>query len=85
MFAGNSGFAAASGAGDVENEIELSKMREIDPQSGDPLKDAAGDARLSEALRGLAASSHRGAPAEVGTGLATAFRRHHARRRLVRR
>ncbi len=60
-------------------------MREIDPQSGDPLKDAAGDARLSEALRGLAASSHRGAPAEVGMGLATAFRRHHARRRLARR
>jgi hypothetical protein len=60
-------------------------MREIDPQSGDPLKDAAGDARLSEALRGLAASSHRGASAEVGAGLATAFRRHHARRRLVRR
>ena len=60
-------------------------MREIDPQSGDPLKDAAGDARLSEALRGLAASAHRGAPAEVGLGLATAFRRHHARRRLVRR
>lgn len=60
-------------------------MREIDPQSGDPLKDASADARLSDALRGLAASSHRGAPAEVGAGLATAFRRHHARRRLVRR
>ncbi len=60
-------------------------MREIDPQSGDPLQNAARDARLSEALRGLAASSHRGAPAEVGAGLATAFRRHHARRRLVRR
>lgn len=59
-------------------------MREIDPQSGDPLKDA-GDARLSDALRGLAASSRQGAPAEVGAGLATAFRRHHARRRLVRR
>lgn len=60
-------------------------MREIDPQSGDPLKDTAADARLSEALRGLAASSHRGAPAEIGAGLATAFRRHHVRRRLVRR
>ncbi|HEX9254611.1 MAG TPA: hypothetical protein VF938_03660 [Candidatus Angelobacter sp.] len=60
-------------------------MREIDPQSGDPLKDATGDARLSEALRGLAASSHRGAPIEIGEGLSTAFRRHHARRRLVRR
>jgi hypothetical protein len=60
-------------------------MREIDPQSGDPLKDATVDTRLSEALRGLAASSRRGAPAEVGAGLATAFRRHHARRRLVRR
>jgi len=56
-------------------------MHEIDPQSGD-LKS---DARLSEALRGLAASSGRGAPAELGAGLATAFRRHHARRRLVRR
>jgi hypothetical protein len=87
MFAGNGGITASSGAGDVENEIELSKMREIDPQSGDPLKDTAGDARLSEALRGLAASSRRGAPVEVGMGLATAFRRHHdhARRRLVRR
>jgi hypothetical protein len=85
VFAGDGGFAAASGAGDVENEIELSKMREIDPQSGDPLKDAAVDARLTEALRGLAASSRRGAPVEIGAGLTAAFRRHHARRRLVRR
>jgi hypothetical protein len=81
MFARNGGFAAASGARNVENEIELSEMHEIDPQSGD-LKS---DARLSQALRGLAASSRQGAPAEVGAGLATAFRRHHARRRMVRR
>jgi hypothetical protein len=81
MFAGNGGIAAAPGAGNVENEIELSKMREIDPQSGD-LKS---DARLSQALRGLAASSGRGAPAEVGAGLTVAFRKHHRRRRLVRR
>src|SRR6478672_12189541 len=60
-------------------------MREIDPQSGDPLKDSAADTRLSEALRGLAAASRRGAPTELGAGLVTAFRRHHARRRLVRR
>lgn len=60
-------------------------MHEIDPQSGDPLKDALGDTRLTDALRGLAASSRRGAPIEIGAGLATAFRRHHARRRLVRR
>jgi hypothetical protein len=60
-------------------------MREIDPQSGDPLEDAPLDARLTRALHGLAASSHRGAPAEVGAGLAAAFRRHHARRRLIRR
>lgn len=61
-------------------------MREIDPQSGDPLREGQNaDARLSVALRGLAAASHQGAPAEVGAGLATAFRRHHARRRLVRR
>jgi hypothetical protein len=51
-------------------------MFEIDPQS---------EGRLTEALRQLAASSRQGAPAEVGAGLATAFRRHHARRRLVRR
>jgi hypothetical protein len=79
VFVGNCGFAAASGAGDVENEVELAKMREIDPQSGD-LKS---DARLSEALRGFAALSGRGAPAEVGAGLAAAFRKHHARRRRV--
>jgi hypothetical protein len=56
-------------------------MHEIDPQSGD----LQTDQRLADALRGLAASSHRGAPAEMGTALALAFRRHHARRRLVRR
>ena len=72
-------------ADNVEDEIELPKMREIDPQSGDPLKDATGDALLAEALHGLAASSRQGAQAEVGAGLAMAFRRHHARRRLVRR
>jgi hypothetical protein len=80
VFAGNGGFAAASGASDVENEIELSKMHEIDPQSGN----SSTDERLTKALRGLAESSRQGAPAEVGAGLATAFRRHHARRRLVR-
>ena len=56
-------------------------MREIDPQSGD----LQTDQRLSDALRGLAASSRQGAPAELGAGLTMAFRRHHARRRLVRR
>jgi len=61
-------------------------MREIDPQSRDPLReDQNADARLTEALRGLAASSGQGAPVEVGAGLTAAFRRHHARRRLVRR
>jgi len=61
-------------------------MCEIDPQSGDPLgEDPNADARLAGELRGLAASSRQGAPAEVGAGLVTAFRRHHARRRLVRR
>jgi len=55
-------------------------MREIDPQSGD-LKS---DARLGEALRELAVSSRQSAAPEVGAGLAMAFRRHHARRRLVR-
>ena len=32
----------------------------------------------------MAASSREGAPAQVAAGLATAFRRHHARRRLLR-
>jgi hypothetical protein len=56
-------------------------MREIDPQSEAPLEDD----KLTGALRHLAASSRRGAPAEIGAVLATEFRRHHARRRLVRR
>lgn len=60
-------------------------MREIDPQSGHPLEDAPLDARLTGALRGLAAASRQGAPADLGASLAMAFRRHHARRRLVRR
>jgi hypothetical protein len=86
VFAGNRGFTAASRAEYVEDEIELPKMREIDSQSGDPLgEDSNADARLTGALRGLAAVSQQGAPAEVGAGLAMAFRRHHARRRLVRR
>jgi hypothetical protein len=51
-------------------------MHEIDPLS---------DSRLTEALRRLAASSREGAPAQIASGLATAFRRHHARRRLIRR
>jgi hypothetical protein len=79
MFARNGGFTAASRKGDVEDEIELSKMSEIDPQTGDP-----GEARLAEALRRLAGSSQQGAPAEIGAGLVTAFRRHHTRRRRIR-
>jgi hypothetical protein len=84
MFAGNRGIAAASGAGDVEKEIKLAKMREIDSQSGNPHEGVQQDPRLTRALRGLAASSRQGAPTELGAGLAAAFRRHHARRRLVR-
>jgi hypothetical protein len=56
-------------------------MRAIDPQSDAPLEDD----KLTAALRHLAASSPHGAPAEIGVGLTMAFRRHHARRRLVRR
>lgn len=50
-------------------------MSEIDPQSGDP---------LVKALRQLAASSQQGVPAELGVGLATAFRQHHRRKRIRR-
>ena len=49
------------------------------------MEGAPQDPRLIRALRGLAASSRQGAPAELGAGLTAAFRRHHARRRLVRR
>lgn len=51
-------------------------MREIDPQS---------EARLAESLRRLAADAPRSAPAGLGVELAGRFRRHHARRRLMRR
>jgi hypothetical protein len=51
-------------------------MHEIDPQS---------DPRLTEALRHLAASSRQAAPPEIGAGLLNEFRRHHARRKGIRR
>jgi hypothetical protein len=81
LFTRDSGFQAASGTRNVEDEIEFAKMPEIDPQFGD----SRADSKLTEALRHLAASSQQGAPAEIGAGLATAFRRHHVRRRRVRR
>jgi hypothetical protein len=43
------------------------------------------EARLSKALRSLAATSSGSTPLEVGEALVGAFRRHHARRRMVRR
>jgi hypothetical protein len=54
-------------------------MHEIDPQF-----DPSAEGRLSAAMRRLATSSRQGAPAEIGAGLATAFRRHHTRRRRIR-
>lgn len=51
-------------------------MPEINPQS---------EARLREALRRLGASSRQSAGPEIGAGLLQEFRRHHARRRMVRR
>jgi len=53
-------------------------MREIDPQS-------KSEARLSEALRRLASASRQSAPEELGAELLGTFRRHHARRRWMRR
>ena len=47
--------------------------------------DNKSEARLRESLRSMAAATRRNAPAEIGDTLAIAFRRHHARRRLVRR
>jgi len=51
-------------------------MREIDPQS---------EARLKRALQRLAAASPQSLPAEVSAELLGKFRRHHARRRWMRR
>jgi hypothetical protein len=76
LFAWNGGLTAAPRTGDVEDEIELAKMREIDPQS---------EPRLTEALRRLAASARQSAPPETGAGLLSEFRRHHTRRRRIRR
>ena len=55
-------------------------MHEVEPQSGDRT-----EARLSDALRQMAAASRQGARPEIGAGLMTAFRRHHSRRRKFRR
>jgi hypothetical protein len=88
MFAGNGGFQAASGAGHAQNEIEFSKMHEVDPQSdsqSDLHSEDRTEARLTEALRRMAAASRQGARPEVGAGLISAFRRHHTRRRNIRR
>ena len=59
-------------------------MYEVDPQSGLQSDDRT-EARLTEALRRMAAASRQGARPEVGAGLISAFRRHHARRRNIRR
>src|ERR1051326_6914549 len=51
-------------------------MREIDPQS---------EARVKEAFERLAAAAPRSLPAEASAELLGKFRRHHARRRWIRR
>jgi hypothetical protein len=55
-------------------------MHEIDSQSENPRAEET----LAKALRHLASSSPQSASAEIGVGLATAFRRHHTRRRRIR-
>jgi hypothetical protein len=59
-------------------------MHEVDPQSDQQAEDRT-EARLTEALRRMAAASRQGAGPEVGAGLVMAFRRHHTRRRRIRR
>jgi hypothetical protein len=56
----------------------MSEMREIDSTHNS-------EARLRQALRSLSASSPAEAPPQIGQVLTGAFRRHHARRRVVRR
>ena len=55
-------------------------MSEVDPQF-----EGSADDRLKRAMRNLASTSQRGVSGEIGVGLTTAFRRHHARRRRIRR
>ena len=59
-------------------------MHEVDPQSDQQSEDRT-EAHLTEALRRMAAVSRQGARPEVGAGLVMAFRRHHTRRRRIRR
>lgn len=54
-------------------------MRKVD------LPENNSEARLTGALRSLAHTSAAGAPSEIGETLIGAFRRHHARRRTLRR
>jgi hypothetical protein len=56
-------------------------MREVDPQ----FEDTNSEDRLTNALHHLAKSAQQGAPAAIGTSLAVAFRRHHTRRKQIRR
>src|SRR5215831_18363189 len=79
MPAGDGCLAVASGAGHAESKVELPKVSKIDTLDNNP------EARLSQALRSLAAASSGQAPAEVGETLTRAFRQHHARRRARRR
>ncbi|HKD82782.1 MAG TPA: hypothetical protein VKH81_24030 [Candidatus Angelobacter sp.] len=61
-------------------------MHEIDPQSGDRQSQGPqSDVRLAKALKRLASSSPRAASPEIGNSLLGEFRRHHARRRRIRR
>jgi hypothetical protein len=81
LFARHSGFAAASCTDNIEkqnaeDQIELAEMREVGPQS---------ETRLREALQRLAAASPQSLPAAAGAELLGKFRRHHARRRWIRR
>ena len=54
-------------------------MSEIDPQF-----EGGTDDKLIKAMRRMAASSQQGAPVALGSDLATAFRRHHRRKRIRR-
>lgn len=79
MFAGYRGFAVASWPRDLEGKVELSEMREVDSTHDNS------EVRLRRAMRSLSAALPGNAPPEISDALAGAFRRHHARRRAVRR
>src|SRR5882724_10750210 len=78
MRAGNGCVALEPGKSNLEDKVEQSEMREMNPMH------PQSDDRLSKALRRLAANSNQGAPPELGEMLKGKFHQRHARRQRMK-